>query len=123
MPAFGRDGLLTAAEIGDVTDYVLKLGGTEHDAGAAARGATLFEINCVSCHMADGRGDRTQGAPNLTDADWLYGGDRASIEKSIYRGPFGVMPPWQGRLSDATITALAVYVHTLGGGEATATGS
>jgi len=120
MPAFGRDGLLTDAELNDVTAHVLQLSGAEHDAASATRGATLFEINCASCHGLDGKGDRTQGAPNLTDADWLYGSTPEVIKASIYRGPYGVMPPWSERLDEATITALSVYVHSLGGGERSA---
>ena len=65
----------------------------------------------------DGKGNRELGAPNLTDAIWLYGSDKAAIVDGIWNGRGGVMPAWAGRLDDATIKALAVYVHTLGGGE------
>ena len=62
-------------------------------------------------------GDRFQGAPGLTDAIWLYGGDYASLVESITYGRFGVMPNWDSRLSEAQIRAVSVYVHGLGGGE------
>ncbi|RKQ95612.1 cytochrome-c oxidase, cbb3-type subunit III [Maricaulis maris] len=117
MPAYGRDQLLSRAEIGDVTDYVLSLSGTSADVGAIQRGATVFEVQCASCHMADGTGDRAQGAPNLTDRDWLYGGSREQVMATIHRGPYGVMPAWESRLDEATIDALAAYVFLLGGGE------
>ena len=117
MQAYGRDQILSGEEISDLTDYVLQLSGQEHDGAAAARGAQTYAIQCAACHAADGTGDRLQGAPNLTDAIWLYGGDRATIRESIFNGRAGVMPAWEGRLSEAEIAALAVYVHALGGGE------
>jgi cytochrome c oxidase cbb3-type subunit III len=118
MPAYGRDELLKPAEIADVAQYVVRLSGRQADAGAAARGAVVFATNCASCHGADGKGDRTQGAPNLTDADWLYGGTVQDITYQIQEGRGGVMPSWQARLSKPTLDALAIYVHSLGGGEA-----
>jgi cytochrome c oxidase cbb3-type subunit 3 len=57
------------------------------------------------------------GAPNLTDKIWLYGSDKATIVQGIQNGRGAVMPTWGGRLSEPTIKALTVYVHTLGGGE------
>ena len=62
------------------------------------------------------------GAPNLTDAIWLFKGDVASIAAQVTKPRHGVMPAWAAKLDDATIKQLAVYVHSLGGGEqATAT--
>jgi cytochrome c oxidase cbb3-type subunit 3 len=63
------------------------------------------------------RGDRTQGAPNLTDEEWLYGGDVATLRRTIFGPRNGVMPAWTDRLDPATVRALAIYVHALGGGE------
>ncbi len=117
MPAYGRDGLLSTAEIADLTEYVLDLAGREADPQAVERARPTFEIQCAACHMESGKGDRTQGAPNLTDAIWLYGDTRADITRTIHRGPYGVMPHWSERLDPATLDALTVYVHTLGGGE------
>ncbi|GGO32794.1 Cbb3-type cytochrome c oxidase subunit CcoP [Gemmobacter aquaticus] len=117
MPAFGTDGLLDATQIGDVVEYVLQLSGQEHDATRAAAGATVFTDNCTACHMEDGTGDRAQGAPNLTDAVWLFGGDRAALTETVTKARFGVMPNWNTRLTEDEIRAVAVYVHSLGGGE------
>jgi len=117
MPAFGTDGLLEPAQIGDVVEYVLQISGQEHDAAKATAGATVFADNCVACHGEQGLGDRTQGAPNLTDAVWLYAGDRATITETVTKARFGVMPNWNARLSEDQIRAVAVYVHSLGGGE------
>lgn len=117
MPAFGRDGILEPAQINDLSEYVLNLSGRATDQAAVARATQTFADNCVVCHGADGKGNRAVGAPNLTDSDWLYGGDKATIIETITKSRGGVMPTWAGRLDAPTINALAVYVHSLGGGE------
>ena len=117
MPKFGVDGLLEPAQIDAVVEHVLAISGQEHDATLAAEGATLFTDNCSACHGEQGMGDRTQGAPNLTDAIWLYGGDRDTIKHTVTYARFGVMPAWTGRLSEDEIRAVAAYVHSRGGGE------
>lgn len=117
MQAFGEDGLLNEDQIDDLVQYVLHISGRPADEAAAERAGPLFAQQCASCHGADGTGDQAQGAPDLTDAIWLYGGDPIVIRRTIYYGRGGVMPYWTDRLSDEQIAALAVYVHTLGGGE------
>ncbi|MCT4553114.1 MAG: cytochrome-c oxidase, cbb3-type subunit III [Pelagimonas sp.] len=119
MPAFGRDELLSEEEISQAVNYVMQLsGGTPLDAAAAEAGAVIFADNCSSCHAEDGTGDRYQGAPNLTDAIWLYGGDYAALMETVNNSRYGVMPNWNERLSEAEIRAVSSYVHGLGGGEA-----
>ena len=115
MTAF--DDILSDDEIGAIVQHVRALSGQEHDAALAEMGAPLFLDNCSGCHMEDGTGDRGLGAPNLTDAVWLYGGSEAAIEQTIRYARFGVMPPWSSRLSEAEIQAVTAYVHQLGGGE------
>ena len=115
MPAFGE--ILSEEEIAQVVAYVQKLSGADHDATLAAGGETVYIDNCSACHMEDGTGDREQGAPNLTDAIWLYGGDEATLTETVVNARFGVMPAWGPRLSDAEVNAVAAYVHQLGGGE------
>ena len=117
MPAFGADEILEPAQIADVLEYVLSLSAKEHDATAAARGTELFAENCAACHGDDGAGNQELGAPALNDALWLYGSDREIIAAQIRRPSHGVMPAWSHRLDDATIKQLAVYVHSLGGGQ------
>ena len=118
MPAFGRDGMLKADEISTVADYVPTLSGLKPDAGDdLARGAKIFADNCAVCHGPDGKGNRELGAPNLTDQIWLYAPDKKTIMEGIINGRGGIMPAWGGKLDDVTIKALAVYVHTFGGGE------
>ncbi len=116
MPKFGADQLLEEAQINEVVEYVLQISGQEHDAALASAGATVYADNCAACHMETGEGDRTQGAPALNDAIWLYGGDRETIH-AVYGARFGVMPAWAGRLSEDEVRAVATYVHSLGGGE------
>jgi cytochrome c oxidase cbb3-type subunit III len=115
MPAFGE--ILEKADIEAVVNHVLAISGQEHDAGLAANGATVFADNCAACHGDAGTGDRAQGAPNLTDAIWLFGGDSLSLTETVEKARFGVMPAWAGRLSESDIRAVATYVHSLGGGE------
>ncbi len=121
MPAFGRDGLLSAREIGDVTEYVVSISSArqrlEPNMAAAARGAVVYAAQCGICHGPSGAGDRTQGAPSLNDDIWLYGGSREEIRTQIELGRGGVMPSWEARLDAGTLRALAYYVHDLGGGE------
>ena len=121
MPAFGE--ILEEEEISQVVAYVQGLSGQDHDAGLAAAGETVFADNCASCHADDGTGDREQGAPNLADQVWLYGGSAETITDTVVNARFGVMPAWSEEyrvgsgLSQAEINAVAAYVHQLGGGE------
>ena len=117
MPAYGRDGILSNDEVDIMTDYVLHLSGEEIDRGIETRGEEIWQMHCAACHGANGTGDQSQGAPNLTDAVWLYGGEESDIRSTIYNARNSHMPAWSDRLDESTIRALAVYVHGLGGGE------
>ena len=55
-----------------------------------ARATKLFADNCATCHGANGTGDHKQGAPNLTDREWLSGGTAADIHDQIWDGHGGV---------------------------------
>ncbi len=117
MPKFGQEELLPENEIKDVASYVLSLSGKADDPEAAKRGQVTFAEQCAACHGENGKGNQELGAPNLTDAIWLYGSRKEDVVESIHTGRGGVMPPWVGRLDDVTIKSLAVYVHSRGGGE------
>jgi cytochrome c oxidase cbb3-type subunit 3 len=117
MPAFGRMGLLNAAQVNDAAEFVLSLSGRSGDGVAAERGAKIFADNCSPCHGKDGKGNQALGAPDLTDELWLYGGDKPTIAETIINARNGVMPAWGGRLDPETIKELAIYVHSLGGGQ------
>lgn len=114
MPKFGVDGILKPEEISAVADYVVALSQGKAAAGA---GKDVFDANCVACHGEKGEGNRDVGAPRLNNAIWLYKGDKKAIEAQVNNPRQGEMPTWEGRLNDVTIKQLAVYVHSLGGGE------
>jgi cytochrome c oxidase cbb3-type subunit 3 len=115
MPAYAQ--ILSRQEIDDVAEHVLSLTGRSTDAASAGRGASIYADQCAACHGEQGEGVREQGGPALNDAIWLFGGSKREIAAQIANPRHGVMPPWQGRLDEATIRMLTVYVHTLGGGE------
>ncbi len=113
MPAFGQ-GMLSKEDIANVTEHTLSLSGNHP---VNAKGETIFKQNCASCHGENGKGSHEFGAPNLADSIWLYGGDKKSILAQVSNPRSGVMPIWESRLSDDMIKQLAIYVHSLGGGE------
>jgi cytochrome c oxidase cbb3-type subunit III len=118
MPAFGKDGVLTREQIVQVANYVRSLSGLSVRPGVdLAAGKKIFADNCSVCHGENGKGNQELGAPDLADRLYLRGSDEASIIDMINNGGGGVMPAWTGRLNPATLKALAVYVHTLGGGK------
>lgn len=115
MPAFGE--ILTGEEIDATVEYVTSLSSPEFDQRMASAGAVIFADNCAACHEDTALGNRDLGAPNLADAIWLYGGDRATLTETIKNARFGVMPAWGQRLSEEDVRAVSAYVHALGGGE------
>lgn len=115
MPAYGE--VLSSDEIDNAVQYVMQLAGSDFDVEMANAGAVIFDEQCSACHGADGKGDRDVGAPNLTDAIWLYGSDIAAVTETVTNARFGVMPAWGQRLTRSDINAVAAYVHGLGGGE------
>ena len=117
MLRFGVDGVLKPEEIAAVADYVLTLYGKAQPSPAAARGQAIFAENCVACHGDAGEGKREVGGPSLKGAVHLYGDTRDAVIAQIANPRMGVMPNWNTRLDPATIKALALYVHALGGGE------
>lgn len=117
MPAFGREGILQPAQIADTVSFIRHAARLEGNSASAQRGGALYQANCAVCHGADAKGGRQFGAPDLTDAIWLYGGDRDSLTHTIANARYGVMPAWAHRLDPATINMLTAYVHQLGGGE------
>lgn len=116
MPAFGD--ILETAQIEQVVNYVMSLSGEPQDASLVSEGETVYMDNCAACHGEQAQGDIYQGAPNLSDAIWLYGGDYETVKYTVVNSRYGVMPPMGGAdLSEAEIRAVSLYVHQLGGGE------
>lgn len=120
----GRNGVMPAlgAAIGgepgikEVANYVRSLSGLKHDAKLAEAGKAKFAI-CAACHGAEAKGNPAMGAPNLTDAIWLYGNSEETITETIRNGRNNMMPAQKERLGEAKIHLLAAYVYSLGGGE------
>lgn len=119
MPRFGADEMLKPAEIEQIASYVWSAfyGHTTPNEDVSA-GAKLFAENCATCHGDKGQGGREMGAPRLASKVHLYGDLRESIVNQITLPRQGVMPNWNTRLDTATIKAVTLYVHSLGGGEA-----
>ena len=118
MLAFGKEGVLKKDEVVTVANYVRSLAGLPTRQGFdMAAGKKIFADNCAACHGEAAKGNQELGAPNLTDKIWLYGSDEAALIETITNGRAGVMPSWEGRFDRATLKALAVYVHSLGGGK------
>ncbi|OHC76259.1 MAG: cytochrome-c oxidase, cbb3-type subunit III [Rhodospirillales bacterium RIFCSPLOWO2_12_FULL_58_28] len=123
MPAFiavaehdGKDDDdgLKQKDIEAVADYVMSLAKGGKDNG---EGKEAFESNCSACHGEDGKGLQEAGAPNLTDGIWLHGAGRDAVIRQVTSPKHGVMPTWEGRLDEASIKQVAIYVHSLGGGK------
>lgn len=114
MPAFGAMEMLEENQIADVIAYVRKIAGYAHDTEALGRGAEIFAENCAACHGDAGEGGLGIGAPSLIDQAWIYGPSHEDLTDTIVNGRAGVMPGWTGRLSEAEIRQLALYVVWLG---------
>lgn len=118
MMAFGRDGVLDEGQVRSAAAYVRSLSGlplNEADRARIEDGAQVFAENCAACHGEDATGSTDVGAPDLTDAAWIYGSDAQTVFSSVYSGRQGHMPHWEGRLSPVDIKILTLYVGTIGG--------
>lgn len=111
MPAWGA--VLGEEGVRDMSNYVMSLAGSAHDAESAARAKPQFQALCTACHGANGEGLAALGAPNLTDNVWLYGSDFSQIAHSIRQGRAGVMPAHNALLSEDKIKLIAGYVYSL----------
>ncbi|MQX61668.1 cytochrome-c oxidase, cbb3-type subunit III [Sinorhizobium meliloti] len=118
MPSFGRDQMLERNQVRDVAAYVYSLTNPGYsrpeNIGRIEAGREVFLTTCAACHGEDARGSREVGAPNLTDAYWIYGGTMQGIIESVHGGRQGHMPTWDERLTPAEIKILALYVNSLG---------
>ena len=133
MPAKGMMGNLTDQEVSDVADYVIALSeGRGDDAAYSAGKAVYSKGMCVACHGPAGTPMAPTGAANLADGIWRFASDRETVVSVIAHGVNvkkngvhiegtrqAVMPSFKERLpnADVNIKRLAVYVHSLGGGQ------
>ena len=83
------------------------------DPEATQLGHSVFANNCATCHGSDARGAR--GFPNLTDQDWLWGGDPETVLTTIRQGRLAAMPALKDVLGEQGVTAAAAYVQSLSG--------
>ena len=104
----------------DVSNYILALGGYEHDQALAEKGKELYGTSCVACHGPDGKGNPVIGGINLADQTWLYADDpedtaalKAFIQQQIQKPRNNVMPAWKDILGEAKIKVVAAYVYSL----------
>jgi cytochrome c oxidase cbb3-type subunit 3 len=88
------------------------------DADAIRAGQRLYLDNCAACHGPGALGNQAIGAPNLTDDDWVYGGDSETILTSILDGRAGAMPALGSVLGHQGVNEAAAYVLSLSGVQA-----
>ncbi len=102
----------SAEDVRNVAQYVLSLSGSAHNSVAAQLGKAKFGT-CAACHGPEGKGNKTLGAPNLTDKVWLYGWGEQAIVEAITKGRAGVMPPQGKLLTPEQVHVLAAYTWGL----------
>jgi cytochrome c oxidase cbb3-type subunit 3 len=109
------DARLNAARIEKtLAPYAVRtVGELTTDNAALGIGRNLFLNNCATCHGSDGGG--APGFPNLTDKDWLWGGDPDTVLATISQGRVGVMPPWGEALGSRGVEDVLAYVMSLSG--------
>ncbi len=88
------------------------------DPKAMSTARNLFQVNCAQCHGSDGGG--AKGFPNLTDANWQWGGDPDTVVQTITAGRMAVMPPWGPVLGAQGVDQVVAYVQQLSGQQADA---
>jgi cytochrome c oxidase cbb3-type subunit 3 len=115
---YTRETEIAAKQYGPLFEKFAKLeiGELAANSEALAMGQKLFLNNCAQCHASDGGGSR--GFPNLTDRDWLYGGDAKAVVQTIANGRNGTMPAFGEALKADDIKDVAHYVMSLSGGAA-----
>ncbi|HSC83935.1 MAG TPA: cytochrome-c oxidase, cbb3-type subunit III [Pseudomonas sp.] len=80
------------------------------DEHALKMGGRLFASNCSVCHGSDAKG--SYGFPNLTDNEWRWGGESATIKTTIMGGRHGEMPAHGPLIGDEGVKNVAAYVLT-----------
>ena len=104
----GWDETLDDEQLNLKTDLVLDLNRGESIADHPIK--PVYDVICISCHMADGTGNTQFGAPDLTNDIHLYGNDCASVKYTIAQGRFGEMPAFETLLDDTEIKLLVAWI-------------
>jgi cytochrome c oxidase cbb3-type subunit III len=100
--------------VAQMVEYVRGLSGLDHDAGLAAAAEPAWPA-CGACHGMEAKGNTALGAPDLTDNQWLYGSDRATIVRTISQGRQNQMPAQLPVLGEQQSRLVAAYVLRLSG--------
>ncbi|NNL00706.1 MAG: c-type cytochrome [Eudoraea sp.] len=84
------------------------------EASDISAGKSIFETNCVVCHMADGGGGI---GPNLTDEYWILGGGIKNVFNTISEGGRAGkgMVPWKQTLKPLEMAQVSSYLLTFQG--------
>ena len=102
-----------AAILKDKQDHYLPIEQIAKNDEVLKVGQRLFLQSCAQCHGSNARGGN--GFPNLTDNDWLYGGETANIHATLMNGRQGVMPAWGDALGEDGVKEVTSYVLSLSG--------
>lgn len=111
MPAF--NGALPPEKLDALLDLLPHWSDPELDAAKRAAGLEAYAGTCAACHGAQGKGAVAMGAPDLTDAVWLWGGRREQIRESILFGRRNHMPAHANLISPDEARVVTAYVLSL----------
>ena len=112
---YAKENADAEAKLKPLYDKYLKmdLAAIAADPQGRAMGERIFLNNCAPCHGSDAAG--STGFPNLTDRDWLYGGEPEAIVTSVTDGRMGVMPALGPALGEDGVKNVVAYVRSLSG--------
>lgn len=96
----------------ELSPYVEKL---SENPNALKVGSRLFLQNCAVCHGSNAKG--AVGYPNLTDNDWLYGGEASNILTTLHKGRVGGMAAWRDQIGEDGVRAVSEYVLSISGNQ------
>lgn len=99
-------------KVAELAPYVEKL---SENPNALKVGSRLFLQNCAVCHGSNAKG--ALGYPNLTDNDWLYGGEASHILTTLHNGRVGGMTAWRDQIGEDGIRAVSDYVLSISGNQ------
>ena len=99
-------------KIAELAPYVEKL---SENPNALKVGSRLFLQNCAVCHGSNAKG--ALGYPNLTDNDWLYGGEASNILTTLHNGRIGGMAAWRDQIGEDGVRAVSEYVLSISGNQ------
>ncbi len=111
MPAF--NGILSADALQALLDFVPYWSDAKLSPAKRSTGLQQFQQTCAACHGADGHGNQSLGAPNLSDDIWLFGGSRERVRETILFGRHAQMPAHETILAPDEIRVVAAYVYSL----------